>query len=63
MFQLDNEERKREELLARAKINTEGDNGDDDEDGGWGDDDDDGIFLFTNSLIFIRSPFYEKLCY
>ena len=58
MFQLDNEERKREELLARAEVNTEGDNGEDDEDGGWGDDDDDGIFLFANSLIFIRSSFF-----
>jgi len=50
VFQLDNEERKREELLARAKVNTEGDNGEDDEDGGWGDDDDDDIEIVKEAV-------------
>lgn len=52
VFQLENEERKREELLARANVNTEGDNDVDDEDGGWGDDDD-GIFFIGSLMLFL----------
>lgn len=48
VFQLDAEERKREELLARANKET---TKEDDTDGGWGDDDDD------DDIEVLASPF------